>query len=219
MVDRDILLKEVIVMLLRLIILSTAMSVVGLSAAQASAIPSYSCVFTEPFVSVDSFPGGLRYVTPEKVETLAATTFTIFGPATVLGGTLASGKGFSVKIIKQAASDGMSELMRPYAGTLSGTAVSLTVHGACLKFPDGTTPRPVKKVAANDKLNVRSKPNAKAKIINRVGPQGFVWAFPESAAKGWVRVATAVYPRGDSGTITISTGWVNAKFLGLPGDR
>ena len=206
-------------MLFRRLLLSAAISIVSLSAAQASAIPSYSCVFTGPFAGVDSFPGGLRYVTPEKVESLAATTFTISGAATVLGGTLASGKDFSVKIIKQAASDGMSELIRPYAGTLSGTAVSLTVQGACLKFPDGTTPRPVKKVAANDKLNVRTKPNSKAKIVNRVGPQGFVWAFPESAVKGWVRVATAVYPRGESGTITVTTGWVNAKFLGLPGDR
>ena len=206
-------------MLLRCIGLSAAVFIASLSAAQASAIPSYSCVFTEPFAGVDSFPGGLRYVTPDKAETLAATTFTISGPATVLGGTLTSGKSFTVKIVEQAASDGMSDLMRPYAGTLSGTAVSQTVQGACLKFPDGTTPRPVKKVAAKDKLNVRTKPNAKAKIVNRVGPQAFVWAFPESAVKGWVRVASAVYPRGDSGTITVTTGWVNAKYLGLPGDR
>jgi uncharacterized protein YgiM (DUF1202 family) len=189
------------------------------AAAQASAIPSYSCVFTEPFVSMDSFPGGFRYATPDGTQTGAVSTFTLNGGTTVLGGKLSSGKSFSVKILMQVAGDGMSDVKRPYAGTLSGTAVGPTVEGACLKFPDGTTPRPVKNVAANDKLNVRTKPSSKAKIVNRIGPGGMVWAFPEATVKGWARVATSVIPKGDSGMVSIATGWVNAKFLGLPGDR
>jgi uncharacterized membrane protein len=191
----------------------------SLGAADASAIPSYSCVFTEPFVSLDSFPGGFRYATPDKAETGAVSTFTIVGDTAVLGGTLTSGKSFSVRIQNKAAGDGMSDVIRPYTGTLSGTVAGTAVQGACLKFPDGTTPRPVKNMAAGDKLNVRMKPSAKAKIINRVAPGGMVWAYPESTVKGWARVTTAVFPKGESGMVSITTGWVNARFLGLPGDR
>jgi uncharacterized membrane protein len=208
-----------LIMTLRALLVAPLINAGLLGLAHASAIPSYSCVFTEPFVSVDTFPGGFRFATPDRTDMGAISSFTIKGPATELGGKLPSGKTFSVKIVERVAGDGMSDTTRPYAGTLMGATVTGAVEGACLKFPDGTTPRPVKNIKVNDKLNVRAKPNAKSKIVNRVGPRGMVWAFPEPTAKGWARVATAFYPKGDAGLINIVEGWVNASYLGAPGDR
>lgn len=187
--------------------------------ASATALPSYSCVFTEPFISVDVYPGGIRYATPEGASVIADVNFTMPSGVTKLGGMLPSGKAFVLDITKGSASDGMSDMMRPFTGKLSGPAVSRVVQGACLKFPDGTTPRPVKGVSSNDVLNVRTKPTVRSAIVNRLNSRGFVWAFPDNMVGNWARVATAKMPAGESGNVTVVTGWVNARFLGLPSSR
>lgn len=182
--------------------------------AHATAMPSYSCVFTEPFIGMDSFPGGVRYQTPETSENAKRVALTGSTAKPVVSGTLGSGKSFSLLIVKKPGSDGMSDFVRPYTGQLSGLAIGQPLEGACLKYPDGTTPRRVIGVVDTDKLNVRSKPAKGASVVARVGPGGSVWAFPQTTRNGWARVAVAKYPAGEDGNVTVVTGWVRTKFLG-----
>jgi uncharacterized protein YgiM (DUF1202 family) len=195
-------------------LLSAAALVMTTTGAQATAMPSYSCVFTEPFISVDSFPGGVRYETPEGAQPVAAAILGGSPAKPVLDGKIGGSKSFSLAIVKKPGSDGMSSLMRPYTGTLSGSAVGNALEGACLKYPDGTTPRQVTGVIETDTLNVRTKPSANGAIIARVRPGTSVWAFPETVKNGWARVAVAKFPPGEDGNVTIVTGYVRAKFLG-----
>jgi uncharacterized membrane protein len=190
------------------------------SPSDAAARPSFSCVFTEPFIGIDSYPGGLSYDTPEAVIAATPTTFTVSGETVTLGGNLLDGTSFTLTIRREPGSDGMSDDIYPYAGKLSGTTVNGELNGGCRKMPDGTSPRRVIKVAQDDVLNVRDKPNVKGKVVNQIAPGGVVWAYPEELVNGWARVAalwrskSAPYAPPE-----IADGWVNAKFLGDVGEK
>jgi uncharacterized membrane protein len=201
-------------MFLKPLITGVLLLIASCANAYASARPSYACVFTEPFISISSFPSGMHYESFGTAIPVTQSTFSIKDGVVTFTGTLKDKKTFMLMISKEPGSDGMSDFSFPYAGKLSGAASGLALSGGCIKFPDGTTPRAVKNVADNDRLNVRQKPNSKAKIVNSIPPRGLAWAYPDKLVKGWARVSTARYPKNESGDITVIDGWVNAKFLG-----
>ncbi len=180
------------------------------SPAYASAIPSYSCVFTEPFVVIDSFPGGIRYTTPEAVLTATgAAASTSTEAKAILGGEVKTGP-FSVTIAKKPGTDGMSSLIRPYVATLTAKP-AINVTGACLRYPDGTAPRKV--AIRSGKLNVRTKASVSSAKLAQLSAGVSVWAFPEKVSNGWVHVAAGKYPAGGDGAITVVEGYVPDEFL------
>jgi hypothetical protein len=181
----------------------------------ATALPSYFCVFTEPFISLDISPAGVIYSDGERKEIVQPTGFTIEGPVTVISGKLADQTVFGIAISKEAGSDGMSDYVLPYKGLLETSAYGDNkLNGACLRHPDGSGPRPVVHVGENGRLNVRAAPNARGRVINRVGQGMSVWAYPEARVRGWVRVSAALYPANETGEVRVVSGWVNARFLG-----
>jgi uncharacterized membrane protein len=180
----------------------------------ASAMPSYSCTFTEPFITLESYPGGARFNTPDAQGTVLSPSLDASGAVTQISGIMPDGKTFILRITKEVSGDGMSDMMRPYKGVVTGSYVSAPLRGACLRFPDGTSPRPVKGVLSDDVLNVRSRPTARAKIVGGVASGGTLWAFPEDLVRGWARVAAPAFPKGGAGMVGIVQGWANAKFLG-----
>jgi uncharacterized membrane protein len=181
----------------------------------ATALPSYNCVFTEPFISLDISPAGVIYGQGDSKEIVQPSGFTIDGPLTVISGKLANQTVFGIAITKEPGSDGMSEFVMPYKGLLETSAYGETkLSGACLKHPDGSRPRPVVNVAENGRLNVRAAANARARIVNHVGSRGSVWAYSETTNRGWVRVSTALYPPNETGQVRVVSGWVNGRFLG-----
>jgi hypothetical protein len=128
-----------------------------------------------------------------------------------MSGHLKDGSAFTLKISKDIGSDGMSEFDYPSVAKLSGAA---SVIGGCVKMPDGTQLRRGVGVADNDQLNLRSQPNAAAKIVGAVDVKGFVWAKAGALKKGWARGTAVLRPKNEQGLITAVEGWVNAKFLG-----
>jgi uncharacterized membrane protein len=181
----------------------------------ATALPSYHCVFTEPFISLEISPAGVIYVQGDSNEIVQPTGFTIEGPVTVISAKLANQTVFGIAITKEPGGDGMSDYIMPFKGLLETSAFGDTkLSGACLKHPDGSRPRPVVNVAENGRLNVRASPNARARIVNHVGPRGSVWAYPDATNRGWVRVSTALYPSNETGEVRVVSGWVNGRFLG-----
>jgi uncharacterized membrane protein len=187
------------------------------AAPQTSDMPSFWCSFTEPFITVYSARNGLRYDDNDANVGMAGNpAFKMSGAAFVLSGQLKDGKTFTVNITKGEGSDGMSEYDYPFVGVLAGSAA---VTGGCVKLPDGTELRQVVGVAENDKLNLRSKPNAEAKIVGRVHPKGFVWLKPTSAKSKWSRVSAIAHPGSEQGAVTAVEGWVNVRFLAVPGAK
>jgi uncharacterized membrane protein len=189
------------------------------NSAMADSMPGYSCQFTEPFISIDAFLGGLMYETPDKSTPVPKPTIKATAKATTIAGTLRKGQAFNLTIVQKPGSDGMSDYIRPFTGTLSGSAVGGKLTGACLKFPPASVPLKVVGVVANDTLNVRAAPNPKAPVVTKVKPNSKVWAFTQKLENGWARVAVANYPKGENGLVTVVGGWVNAKFVGKVGAK
>jgi uncharacterized membrane protein len=182
------------------------------SQAQAVLLPSFWCSFTEPFITVSTGRNGIYYDdNDQRVGFVTRPLVQKQGAELVVSGRLKDGSAFTLKISKDIGSDGMSEFDYPYVGKFSGAA---SVIGGCVKMPDGTQLRRVVGVADNDQLNLRSQPNAAAKIIGAAYAKGFVWAQPGALKKGWARGAAVLRPRDEQGLITAVEGWVNAKFLG-----
>lgn len=183
----------------------------GACSAQATAIPSLSCTFTEPFIGIDTFPGGMLWDRPGS-RTIAKTT-TLGGTVRepVVSGQLGTDQvRLSIKV--RPGSDGMSDFIFPLTGLIRINGAP-PYEGGCLRFPAGTTPRSVK-VVGDDKLNVRKAGSARAEVVGRLGASSWFWAFPEPLVRGWARGAFARYPGSDSGKVTIGYGWVNARYLG-----
>jgi uncharacterized membrane protein len=178
---------------------------------QAASLPSFWCSFTEPFITVSSARNGIYYDDNDQHVGHALTPMVQKpGKEIILSGRLKDGSAITLKISKGEGSDGMSEFDYPYIGALSG---AVSVIGGCVKMPDGTQLRRVVGVADNDQLNLRSQPNAAAKIVGAAYAKGFVWAQPGALKKGWARVAVVLRPKNEQGLITAVEGWVNAKFL------
>lgn len=185
--------------------------------ASATAFPSISCVFTEPFIGIEVWNSGTRVITPEGLFPVSQR---------ILGGTRleptitakVNGMDLKLSVINDVGSDGMSEFARPLTGELMGwPPMPTALTGACLRYPDGTTPRPVIGISNNGKLNVRARANASSRLLGQLRPRSRFWAFPESAQNGWVRGAFERIPSGESGMITVGEGWVRARYLGLAG--
>jgi uncharacterized membrane protein len=180
--------------------------------AQAVSLPSFWCSFTEPFITVSTARNGIYFDdNDQRVGFARRPTVQKNDADIVLSGRLKGGSGFTLTINKDSGSDGMSEFDYPYVGKLSGAA---SVIGGCVRMPEGTQMRRVVDVAKNDQLNLRSQPNASAKIIGAAYAKSFVWAKPVALKKGWARVAAVLRPKNEQGLITFVEGWVNAKFLG-----
>jgi uncharacterized membrane protein len=179
---------------------------------QAASLPSFWCSFTEPFITVSTARNGIYFDdNDQRVGFALRPTAQKHGAEIVLSGRLMDGSAFTVKISKGEGSDGMSEFDYPYVGKLSGAA---SVIGGCVRMPEGTQMRRVVGVAENDQLNLRSQPNASAKIVGAAYAKGFVWAKPGALKKSWARVFAVSRPNGEQGPMTAVEGWVNAKFLG-----
>lgn len=194
---------------------SVALLLGGASAAEATAIPSLSCTFTEPFISIDTFPGGLRWDGPERRAIAKSVSLAGSEREPVISGKLGPDR-VRLSIKNRSGSDGMSDFSFPLTGLVQ-TNGARAFKGGCLRFPDGTTPRPVT-VAGNDKLNVRRSASASAAVVGRLGAGSRFWAFPEPLVRGWARGAFARYPAEDAGRVTVTYGWVNARYLGLMTD-
>jgi uncharacterized membrane protein len=200
-------------------ILSTAiiLLITFASHAQAVSLPSFWCSFTEPFITVSTSRSGIYYDdNDQRVGFARGPTVQKRGAEIVLSGRLRDGSDFMLTISKDSGSDGMSEFDYPYVGKLAGAA---SVIGGCVRMPEGTQMRRVVGVAENDQLNLRSQPNASAKIVGAVYAKSFVWAKPVALKKGWARVAAVLRPKNEQGRITAVEGWVSAKFLGAVGGR
>jgi uncharacterized membrane protein len=179
---------------------------------EATALPSFWCSFTEPFITVSTGRNGIYYDdNDQRVGFVTRPLVQKQGAEIVMSGRLKDGSAYTLKISKDIGSDGMSEFDYPYVGKLSGAA---SVIGGCVRMPDGTQLRRVLGVANNDQLNLRSQPNAAAKIIGAAYAKGFVWAQPAAFKKGWARGAAVLRPKDEQGLITAVEGWVNAQFLG-----
>lgn len=191
---------------------------VGSSSAGATAYPSLSCVFTEPFVGIEIWPGGASLITPEA--TRVATARKLAG--TALEPTVTAtidGKKIGLVIENSPGSDGMSDFERPLTGYLTGYLLAAPQMGACLRYPDGTTPRPVIGIAGINRLTVRNRPLPNARVVGHLGAGTRFWAFPEAAVRGWARGAFQKMPVTTTGKITTAIGWVAAANLGRPGGR
>lgn len=182
------------------------------SQAQAALLPSFWCSFTEPFITVSTARNGIYYDdNDQRVGFVTRPLVQKQGAELVMTGRFKDGSAFTLKISKDIGSDGMSEFDYPYVGKLSGAA---SVIGGCVRMSDGTQLRRVVGVADNDQLNLRSQPNAAAKIVGAAYAKGFVWAKPGALKKGWAHGAAVLRPKDEQGLITAVEGWVNAKFLG-----
>jgi hypothetical protein len=190
----------------------------GGSTAHATAYPSLSCVFTEPFVGVEVWPGGASLITPEatRVATARKLGGTTLEPAVTL---TVDRKKIALRIQNIPGSDGMSDFERPLTGYLTGYLMATPQTGACLRYPDGTTPRPVTGVAATKRLIIRDRALPSARVVGQLGPRARFWAFPEPVVRGWTRGAFEKIPVSSSGKITTAIGWVRAAHLGRPGGR
>jgi uncharacterized membrane protein len=185
--------------------------------ASATAYPSVACVFTEPFVSVAVWPGGASLIEPER--TTAATTRTLGGTAgTPVISAIFGGTPMTLAVTEDPGSDGMSDHDYPWRGELNGYR-SPNHSGGCLRYPDGTTPRPVTGVAPQRRLAVRALASPNARVVGKLGFRSHFWAFPEPAVRGWVRGAFEKMPVEETGQVTFAEGWVHARHLGRPGSR
>jgi hypothetical protein len=187
-------------------------------AANATAMPSFSCVFTEPFIGIDVWPGGMRVATPERAQAVKAATLGGTAREPVVSTTVA-GEKTTLAIRDKPGSDGMSDHLRPLTGLLTRGANAMPQPGACLRFPDGTTPRPVTGVGVADHLMVRASGNVRAAKVGELGSRGMFWAFPEPLVAGWARGAIERLPEGGTGQSRVVIGWVNARFLGTVAAR
>jgi uncharacterized membrane protein len=178
---------------------------------EAAALPSFWCSFTEPFITVSTGRNGIYYDdNDQRVGFVTRPLVQKQGAEIVMSGRLKDGSAYTLRISKDIGSDGMSEFDYPYVGKLSGAG---SVIGGCVRMPDGTQLRRVVGVANNDQLNLRSQPNAAAKIIGAAYANSFVWTKPGALKKGWLRGAAVLRPKDEQGLITAVEGWVNAKFL------
>jgi uncharacterized protein YgiM (DUF1202 family) len=185
-------------------------------ASVASSMPSITCTFTEPFIGIDVFPGGVMFVTPEGNFEVESAMRVGTGEPIKITGSIVDSREFDLTVSNEPGSDGMSDMISPQSGSLVTGDAENPQQGACIVFPDGTTPRPIKDVAENDMLNVRDQPSSDGQILAKLNSRATAWAFPEDTNNGWARVAAANYPDNESGNITVLIGWVNAKFLGAP---
>ena len=183
--------------------------------AEATAFPSVSCDFTEPFLTIDVWNGGMRVITPEGAITVADRTLSGSNLAPIVHANI-NGKAATLAITHVQAGDGMSDFQSPFKGVLTGWPLATPQYGACLRYRDGAVPRPVAGVMQNSRLNVRTQPRVSSRIIGSVNSSGRFWAYPEPVFRGWVRGGFEVIPKGESGMITVSEGWVNARYLGPP---
>ena len=183
--------------------------------AGATAFPSISCVFTEPFATIDVWNGGMRIITPEGAIPVTDRTLSGSNLEPIVRATIA-GQAASLAITKLQGSDGMSDFKRPLTGVLTGWPQAISQNGACLRYRNGAAPRPVAGLAQDRHLNVRARPSMSSKIVGSVTSSGRFWAYPEPAVGGWVRGGFEVIPKGESGMITVSEGWVSVRYLGVP---
>ena len=185
--------------------------------ANATAYPSLSCAFTEPFINFSVWPGAASLNTPES--TTLATSLSLSGTELepVIAATIA-GTPVRLEIENVPGGDGMSDFESPLTGHLRGRSGGAQ-SGACVRFPDGTAPRPVIGVGSTDQLMVRVSGSARARTVGSIHSRGRFWAFPEPMVRGWARGAFEEVPAGESGRITVRIGWVNARFLGRVGAR
>ncbi len=181
------------------------------SATAKSSTPSFSCWWTEPFDGFELSPEGAIYFSAETPD-FSGTPLTNVKVVKVGSGWNVSGKAgadtITVNITKEEGSDGMSDYTTPYAGLLNRQW-----NGACLKHGNGTVPRDVVGVAENDVLNVRSAPNASARIVTTIGQKGTAWVYPGKPKNGWVKVSARKYSGEESGPVTAVDGWVNGAFV------
>jgi uncharacterized membrane protein len=189
--------------------------IVSVSApASATALPSFACSFTEPFVSLQTSPVGVHIATQLTSTTLAPAVFQTDGEKVTLASGANDAFSFKLIIVKDAGSDGMSDFAFPYAGTLTIPKGIANQTGGCVKLADGTTPRQVTNLTNDNRLNIRSAPNSRARIINTLAQGGLVWAYPEDRQGNWVRVSSILYPRNDQGDVRVVNGWAHGRYLG-----
>lgn len=186
----------------------------------ATALPSFACSFTEPFIAVQTSPVGVRIATPLNSTLLAPGIFQTDGDKVTFASDTNDASGFKLIIEKDVGSDGMSDFVFPYTGMLSIPNGISNHTGGCVKLADGTTPRSVVNLQNDDRLNVRAAPSPRARIVNTLVQGGVVWAYPESRRGNWVRVSSLVYPRNDQGDVRVVMGWAHGRYLGdLPSER
>ena len=182
------------------------------SHAEAAALSSFWCSFTEPFITVSTARNGIYYDdNDQRIGFALRPVVQKLGANIVLSGHLKNGTDFTLNISKGSGSDGMSEFDYPYVGKLVGSA---SVIGGCVRMQEGTRLQRVVGVADNDQLNLCKQPNASAKIVGAAYAKGFVWAKSGALKKGWARVSVVSRPKDEQGLITAVEGWVNARFLG-----
>lgn len=188
----------------------------GLSApATATALPSICCVFTEPFIAISVFPGGLTVARPDQQDLSINPRLAGTAKEPTIHFDLGGHRG-KLQVLTRPASDGMSDFQMPLTGLLSGLDSLQDQQGACLRFPDGTSPLRVRVATPDSRSNVRSAGSHRAPILGQIGPRGWFWAFPEQVRNGWVRGAFARYPEGQKGEVAVVEGWVHSRYLGPP---
>ena len=181
--------------------------------ATATALPSISCVFTEPFIAISVFPGGLAVARPDQQDLSVDPRLAGTAKEPTFHFDLGGHRG-KLQVLARPGSDGMSDFQMPLTGLLSGLDSLQDQQGACLRFPDGTSPTRVRVARPDSRLNVRSAGNRRAPILGQIGSRGWFWAYPEQVRNGWVRGAFARYPDGERGEVAVVEGWVHSRYLG-----
>jgi uncharacterized membrane protein len=186
----------------------------AVNGAKASSTPSFSCIFTEPFVSLLTSPMGSYFINmADKPQILQLKSSKIVQNAHLLVLQAEQPKEtFELKVIKGKGGDGMSDRQFPFIGAFQFKGNNL--EGGCIRFSDGTSPRKIVNVKANDKLNLRESPSNSGKIIASYTSFETLWAFPENAINGWVKVEGLHYPQGENGPVKALKGYVLGQYLG-----
>jgi hypothetical protein len=176
-----------------------------------SKLPSLSCEFSEPFITIITSPEGIwrssdetGALEPQSIKGTVRLKGSLTSKLTI-SATLVDGSPIELVLKKEPGSDGMSDVE-----TSHSCSTGLLV-GAGSIFPNGYVARTVVNVAADDVLNVRAKPNALAEIVAVQANDRRIWIKPSHSK--WKKVAFAQSPTSQTGRERIVTGWANTDFI------
>jgi hypothetical protein len=178
----------------------------------AAAAPAFECWWTEPFSSLVGSSAGVVWqqsMGEGNPERLRSASVRVVSGSIKVQGTRADGSRFAATVRHSKGSDGMSDYVTDWSGTIDGRPDG----GACVRHRDGSTPRVVVHVATDDVLNIRSGPRVGAAVIATAYPGGFVFRRPGAARGAWVPVSVRRFPAGGTGRVTLRYGWANSRYL------
>jgi uncharacterized membrane protein len=175
------------------------------AAANPSVLPSVECNFTEPFFALLVSPEGL-VILDEKTTAAQFVSADIADPARIRYTFRVKGKLKTLTLVNDLGTDGMSDADYDRRGEWESFV------GGCTMYQKGMVPRRVVKVAADDVLNIRNKPNAGAAVVRTASNAEVIFVQAPESKSQWKKVAVTI-DVGESSRIRVIKGWANGAFI------